>query len=250
MVCGIVASNLNSPEELQKPANKIEGVSETPAGGAQKPAGPAPIAPLLAKADPKKGEALADKICAACHTFTKGGPNRIGPNLWNVVGRKQASEPGFDYSSALKKHTGTWTYDQLNDWLDKPSAYAPGTRMSFAGFQSDSQRADVIAYLRTLSDNPEPLPKPEAAPAPEQKAGQAPAGQQAGQKPAEQKPAAAQPQGQAPAAQPATQAKPAPETPAAQKGEAGTQPSAPQAQPSGQGAAPSNGSAQQPKPAQ
>ena len=70
---------------------------------------------------------------------------------------------GFNYSAALKGKQGPWTYDELNEWLHKPSAYAPGTRMAFAGINSDKQRADVIAYLRTLSDNPEPLPSPRTA---------------------------------------------------------------------------------------
>lgn len=160
MVCGIVAANVISPKRLEKSVLKIAGVSETTGGEAAKPTGPQPIAPLLAKADVKKGEQEAGQICAACHTFKKGGPNGIGPDLWNVVDRKQASEPGYDYSSALKsKAKGNWTYDQLNHWLYDPQTYAPGTKMSFTGFKNGMQRADVIAYLRTLSDNPKPLPK-------------------------------------------------------------------------------------------
>jgi cytochrome c len=88
------------------------------------------------------------------------GP-KIGPDLYNVVGRKIASVSGFNYSSALKSKNGTWDFNALNAWLTKPSSYAPGTAMTFAGLSNDKQRADVIAYLDTLSSNPVPLPKPQ-----------------------------------------------------------------------------------------
>jgi len=100
---------------------------------------------------------------AACRFFGKPG---VGPNLYGVVGAPHGHEPGFNYSAALKAKQGPWTFDELNEWLHKPAAYAPGTRMAFAGINNDKQRADVIAYLRTLSDNPEPLPAADAAPAP------------------------------------------------------------------------------------
>ena len=131
--------------------------------GDAKPAEPAamvPVAKLLASADKAKGEATA-KACVACHDFTKGGPNKVGPNLWDVVGRPIASAPGFSYSDALKAASGkTWTFDELNLWLYSPSGDMKGTKMAFAGLKKDEDRANVIAYLDSLSDSPKPLPAP------------------------------------------------------------------------------------------
>ena len=94
----------------------------------------------------------------ACHTFDKGGPNRVGPNLWGVVGRKRAG-PGFNYSAAMKAKGGEWTFDELNKFLAGPAGYIPGTSMGFAGIPRASERADLIDYLRTRADSPVPLPK-------------------------------------------------------------------------------------------
>ena len=95
----------------------------------------------------------------ACHTFNKGGPNRVGPNLWGLVNRPKASEAGFNYSAAMKGKGGEWTYDDLNKYLANPKAFVPGTNMQFAGLNRGSERADLINYLHTLADNPVPLPK-------------------------------------------------------------------------------------------
>jgi cytochrome c len=101
-----------------------------------------------------------------CHTLEKGGPNRVGPNLWGVVDRPRASHPGYNYSSAMKAAKGgKWTFEELDKFLTHPQGYIRGTKMTFAGFQNPDQRANLIAYLRTLSDNPVPLPKAAAAPA-------------------------------------------------------------------------------------
>ena len=133
---------------------------EQPAEGAKpEAAAPAePIEKLLASASVEKGETSAKK-CIACHTFTKGGPNRVGPNLWGIVGRPKGSEAGFAYSDAIKKKGGNWTIDDLSAFLTNPRAFAPGTKMTFVGLSKGSERADVIAYLNTLADNPAPLPK-------------------------------------------------------------------------------------------
>jgi cytochrome c len=159
MVSGIIAGTLVSPTVPKKPAYIVAG-AEQPAPGQQAaaPAGPQPIGALLAKADPNAGKALT-KICSVCHTFAKGEPNRIGPNLYDVVGQPIAEDRnGFQFSPGLSQHKGQkWTVDDLNQWLWKPPSFAQGTKMTFAGFPKAEDRANVIAYLNTLSDHPEPL---------------------------------------------------------------------------------------------
>ncbi|MCJ2092635.1 c-type cytochrome [Methylobacterium sp. J-072] len=130
-----------------------------------------PIAVRLASANAEKGEA-GTKACRACHNFEKGGPNKVGPDLYEVVERPKGGHAGFEYSAALKGKGGAWTYDDLDAFLTSPKGYAPGTKMAFAGIASPQERANVIAYLRANADSPKPLPaveksdaKPEAAPA-------------------------------------------------------------------------------------
>ena len=161
-VTGMIGDNLVRQEPLEKTVLSIEGAPAEATGGAKKPEPLAPIAPLLASADPAAGESLTKKVCVACHTFNEGGKAGVGPNLYGVVGAKHGHMEGFNYTTALKSKEGPWTFEELNQWLDKPSAYAPGTRMSYAGMPNAKQRADVIDYLRTLSHNPEPLPAAEA----------------------------------------------------------------------------------------
>lgn len=132
---------------------------EAPAsGGAEAPAGPEPIAGLLASADLARGEKVFKK-CATCHTAEKGGPDKIGPALYGVVGNDIASLGGFAYSGALQELPGNWTYAELNAFLFKPKAYAKGTKMTFAGLRKATDRAALIAYLRAQDDAPEALPE-------------------------------------------------------------------------------------------
>ena len=147
-----------------KPLEKSVYVVATPEGAAPAadkgaaPAGPAPIAPLLVAASPENGEKVA-KACAACHSFNKGGANKIGPNLYGIVGGPKGHMQGFSYSDALLKTEGAWTYDELNKFLYDPKGYAPGTKMTYAGLKKDDDRAALIAYLRSLADSPQPLPQ-------------------------------------------------------------------------------------------
>jgi cytochrome c len=127
------------------------------AAGGKEGAGETNLAALFHDTDAAAGEKVARK-CAACHNFEKGGANKIGPHLWGVLGRQIASVPDFNYSNALKSKEGTWDYDKLNAFLTNPREWAPGTRMTFVGLKKPEDRAAVILYLRSLSDNPEPLP--------------------------------------------------------------------------------------------
>ena len=116
-----------------------------------------PIAPLLATADVAAGQ-NSFKKCLTCHTPDKGGANRVGPNLWDVVGGERAKRSGFSYSQVLTAKGGTWSYEDLNAFVANPKAFVPGTKMAFAGIKTAKERADLIAYLRSLSDSPKPLP--------------------------------------------------------------------------------------------
>ncbi|MGL5784681.1 MAG: c-type cytochrome [Alphaproteobacteria bacterium] len=155
-IADLLGKALINPNFLEKNAYHVEGVSvANKLGAAEKE--PEPIEPLLAKADVEKGKLVAKK-CLQCHTFEKGGPNRVGPNLWGIVGAKHGHIEAFSYSAALKAKAGVWDYQALNLFLHKPRAYVPGTKMAFAGLEKIQDRADLIAYLRTLSDQPAPLP--------------------------------------------------------------------------------------------
>ncbi len=153
MASGILASQLVRPKELAKPVYIVAGAEQAAsAGSAQQgaAAGPEPIEPLLAKADPKKGEQLT-KVCVQCHTFNKGGANKIGPNLWGITEENMAAVPGYQFSAAMEAHkSDKWDPDKLNQWLWKPQSLIKGTKMTFAGMSKAEDRADVISYLETL----------------------------------------------------------------------------------------------------
>jgi cytochrome c len=154
----ITAEAVYAPHKPAKPGYEIAIPQPSAAPAAGQAAAPEePIEKLLANAAADRGETVS-KQCMSCHTFQKGGPNGIGPNLYGIVGRPRASVPGFNYSDAMKAKGGDWTIDDLNKFLTKPQEFIPGTKMTFAGLPRGNQRADVLAYLNSLADNPKPLP--------------------------------------------------------------------------------------------
>jgi cytochrome c len=154
----ITAEAIFAPHHPAKPGFEIDLKPQASATAPGAKAAPEePIETLLASATVDRGQSAA-KPCSTCHTFQKGGPNGIGPNLFGIVGRPRASEPGFSYSDAIKAKSGDWTIDDLNRFLTNPKEFIPGTKMNFPGLPRGNQRADVIAYLNSLADNPKPLP--------------------------------------------------------------------------------------------
>ena len=157
LALNITAEAIFAPHHPAKPGFEIEVKPGASAGAEAKAAPDEPIEKLLASATVDRGQTSA-KACAACHNFQKGGPNGIGPNLYGVVGRARATAPGFNYSDAMKAKGGEWSIADLNKFLTSPKEFVPGTKMNCPGFSKGSQRADVIAYLNSLADNPKPLP--------------------------------------------------------------------------------------------
>ncbi len=155
----IVAGEMFHSERPEKMGYPIEGVVQEGEGAAA--AAEQPIEFYLAKADVAKGQQVFNK-CAACHNADKGGANMTGPNLWGVLGEPIGQGRGFAFSDALAKKGGNWDWDSLGQWLTSPKAFAPGTKMTFAGLSNPQDRANVIAFLNSHSDAPKPMP---AAPA-------------------------------------------------------------------------------------
>ncbi len=157
MLGGFIAKETIHPHKLEKNAVEIEGAPEASAGGAAAPTGPDPILNLIATADVAKGEKLS-KACAACHSFEKGGPNKIGPGLWNSVGGSRGAHAGFAYSEGMAKKGGNWSYEDLNHFLWKPKSFVADTKMTYIGLKKPEDRAALIAWLRTMADSPAALP--------------------------------------------------------------------------------------------
>ncbi|MFD2648426.1 c-type cytochrome [Devosia albogilva] len=167
MGVGFVAESIYHPIENRGPGYNLpepEPTTEVAEAGAEEVV---PLPVLLASASAEAG-ASAVRKCQSCHNFGEGEPNKQGPALYGVVGRPEGGVPGFAYSDTLMAYNAegrTWTYDSLDHFLARPADYAPGTKMNFAGVRSAEERADILAYLQTLSPSPVPFPAPEEAPA-------------------------------------------------------------------------------------
>ena len=157
MLSGIIADALYSPAyEVEKRGFSV-AVTETTHTEAQAEEKPVDIKALMAKADAMEGQKTA-KACQMCHNFDKGGATKVGPDLWGVVGAEKGRHADFSYSKALKEKGGVWDYDSLYHMIHKPREFIEGTKMSFIGIKNPQDIANVIAYLRSLSDNPLQLP--------------------------------------------------------------------------------------------
>lgn len=163
------------PHELHEDAYPWEVEEADGTGGGAEEAAP-DLGTLLAAASASSGERVA-RQCVSCHTFEQGAPNGQGPNLWGVVGRTPGSVAGFAYSAAMSGAGEPWTYEHLFQYLENPRREMPGTNMTFAGIRAPESRADLLAYLQTLSADPVAFPEPappaeEAAPEGEGAAGE------------------------------------------------------------------------------
>jgi cytochrome c len=150
-----IVDGIFTPAKVAKPGSEVAVKEERPGEAA---AGAQSFDSLLASASAEHGAQIA-KQCEICHNLQEGQGPKVGPNLYSVVDSPVASVTGFNYTAALKAKGGKWTFAALNKWLTNPRADVPGTAMTFAGLSSEKQRADLIAYLDTLSKNPVPLPK-------------------------------------------------------------------------------------------
>ncbi|MGE3248001.1 MAG: cytochrome c family protein [Beijerinckiaceae bacterium] len=168
MGLGIVSNAIFATHAPEKSAYALPEAAEGGEGKAAPEKKSTPLPVLLAKADAAKGASTAKSACSACHTFDKGGAVKQGPNLYGIVGRAMATVPGFSYSNSMKavaEKDKTWSFEHLHSFINNPKGYVSGTKMAYGGLKNEERLADVLVYLRSLSDSPVALPKAEAAPA-------------------------------------------------------------------------------------
>ncbi len=199
MGLNIVADGVYHAEAPEQTAIAIElPEAEGTETAAETDAPKVSLASLLASADVAKGE-NAFKACAACHTVEDGGKNKVGPNLYDIVDHAIGTRDGFAYSDALKeKASEKWTFENLNAFITKPKDWARGTKMSYGGMKGDAKRADLLAYLRTLSANPVDLPVDAASSTEQPKAEEAAADQPTKTETSAEQPTATQPAAEQP----------------------------------------------------
>jgi cytochrome c len=202
MVVGTVADSLYQPYLSPKKRGYAIEVADSDqgAGGEAAKEEVIDVPTLLAAGNPDEGLKISKK-CTACHSLDKGGPNKVGPDLWSVVGRPKAAHEGFSYSDAMKGKGGSWDYDSLFHFLKAPKNFVPGTKMTFAGFSKPQDVANIIAYLRTLSENPVPLPTPAPAPTAAENAASAPAKDASASAPVKEEEKSEQPAAEQPASE-------------------------------------------------
>lgn len=168
MGIGFLAEAIYHPIEDRGPGYALPEPEVAEAGGTEAPVvAQVPLAILLASASAEQGQTAVRK-CQSCHNFAEGAGNKQGPELYGVVGRTEGGHPGFGYSDAVMARNAAgevWTFENLNAFLTSPKTYVPGTKMGFAGVKDPVERANILAYLQTLSPSPVPFPAPEAAPA-------------------------------------------------------------------------------------
>ncbi|MEO0391613.1 MAG: cytochrome c family protein [Pseudomonadota bacterium] len=155
MMASFISRKIVHPEKPTETALAIDGVEAAVIDAG--PTGPEPILAMLSTADVSAGEALS-RACVACHSFNQGGPNKVGPNLYDIVDASVAHLDNYSYSTAMAEWGGNWTYESLNKFFYKPREYMPGTKMNYAGLRDAEDRANLIAYLRTLAASPAALP--------------------------------------------------------------------------------------------
>lgn len=149
MAGGIIAEEIFHVHDLEQDAFPVEGIDAAPGAAAVADVPLEPITPLLATASVENGAKVA-KLCAACHSEDKGGPNKVGPALWGVFGASKGHVSGYAYSKELLSKGGSWDAEELNHFLAAPKKHIPGTKMGFAGLKKAQDRADVIKFLETL----------------------------------------------------------------------------------------------------
>ena len=157
---GKFADMLFHVEKPKQSAYQIDGLEKAVASTEQektKTVEKVDITQLLAMGDLAHGEKVFKK-CSACHMIASDGKNMIGPNLWNVIGRKAGSVSDYKYSKAMIAHAKEWSFEEMNSYLIKPQAHIKGTKMAFAGLRKEKDRASVILYMNSKSNSPKPLP--------------------------------------------------------------------------------------------
>jgi len=176
MVVKIASEAIFHVPKPAKPGYDVPGVEETQTAEVSKPAEETlpDFATVIPAADQAHGQQVAQR-CTQCHDWAKGGPNRIGPNLYGIIGRVRGTHEGFNFSAAMKNKGGEWSYVDLFHYLKSPGTFIPGNKMAFAGLPKAQDRIDLIAFMRTWADSPPPLPPPApAAPTGEEAGGQTP----------------------------------------------------------------------------